>query len=217
MIEKRIKDLKEDLYKSDLDHEQIFQKHLIDISTFITESTSYDYEYKIRKLISQHLDVHLNEVIIVGSSKLGYSLSPKKLYNEFDHKFKTTKLKKDKSDIDVAVISQQLFSELKKNLYDFTDGLTLDWDNNEYYKEYKPVNINYKLFQYICKGWFRPDFKPVGFEICKNGNFETLKQEIYAISKRKLGLAIYEDWFYFKSYHLQNLNQLKLKSRTDVL
>lgn len=218
IIDQRIKDLRNDLYSSALDHEQIFQKHIIDVNSFLFQPPSLDQEYQIRKLVANYLGVHLNEVLIVGSSKLGYSLSPLKLYNKFDSKFLTTNLKKDKSDIDIAVVSNELFLELKKNLYNFTDGLKLEWDVNEYYKNsIRPITINYKLYEYICKGWFRPDFKPIGFEICKNGTFEELKQEIYSLSKRKLGLAIYENWFFFKSYHLNNLNQLKLKLKTEVI
>ena len=104
-------------------------------------------EYDIRTRISEALGVHLNDVVIVGSSKIGYSLSPKKLYNEFDQIYNETKKVKHKSDIDVAVVSSFLFSSLNKTLYNFTNGLTEDWLADEYYKENRfPIPLNYQLY-----------------------------------------------------------------------
>ena len=107
------KRFRNDLYSSALDHEQIFQNILLMLIRFI--STSFIRSRISNSKISCKLfRVHLNEVLIVGSSKLGYSLSPLKLYNKFDSKFLTTNLKKDKSDIDIAVVSNELFLELKE-------------------------------------------------------------------------------------------------------
>lgn len=219
MVENRIIELKKDLSKTEFDLEQVLQKHVIDINSFLFDNSNSDLEYRIRNIIAKSLGVHLNEVVIVGSAKIGYSLSPKKLYHQLDSKYHQTKRKKDKSDIDIAVISPSLFENLKKIMYDFTDGLKLDWDSNEYYSDPSKFNIpiNYLFYQYSYKGWFRPDFRPRGFEICKNGSFEELKREIYQLTKRKLGLGIYQDWHFFKSYHLKNLELLRMQSKTDLI
>ncbi|MCG7502221.1 hypothetical protein MHM83_10090 [Tenacibaculum sp. Mcav3-52] len=218
MIKDRITSLKTDLIEKNFSIERVLQKHIIEIEPFLFTAENRDLEYNIRTIISKALQVHLNEVVIVGSAKIGYSLSPKKLYNEFDEKYKNTKKIKDKSDIDIAVISPSLFDSLNKTLYNFTNGLKDGWIDNEYYKKSRfPVPLNYQFYKYSYKGWFRPDFKPSGFEICKEGNFEELKREIQELTGRKLGLGIYKNWYFFKNYHIANLEDLKLRAETEIL
>ena len=61
----------------------------------------------IKTAIGEHLNVTINNVIIIGSSKIGYSLSPTaKLYEEFRIEGEHP------SDIDIAIISDDIFSEL---------------------------------------------------------------------------------------------------------
>ncbi len=218
MIKDRIKELKSDLIEKDYSVEKVLQKHIIEIEPYLFTIEPKDLEYEIRVKISEALGVHLNDVVIVGSSKLGYSISPKKLYSEFDRKFKDTKQIKHKSDIDVAVVSSILFNRLNKTLYNFTEGLSVNWSHNEIYREgVRGVPINYKLYKYAYKGWFRPDYKPSGFEICKKGTFEELKRDVQKLTGRKLGLGIYKNWYFFKNYHMNNLTNLKLLSKTDII
>jgi hypothetical protein len=106
IIEERKEALKKDLRSENLSLEQMFQKHIIDPQSYYFNSLIGDVgkEYEIRGLIANSLGVHLNEVVIVGSAKLGFSLSPKKLYNVFDAKFNETSIIRDKSDLYIAVI-----------------------------------------------------------------------------------------------------------------
>ncbi len=218
MIKERIKALKTDLIEKDFSVEKVLQKHILEIEPYLFTIEEKDMEYDIRILISEALGVHLNDVVIVGSSKIGYSLSPRKLYNEFDQIYNKTKKLKHKSDIDIAVVSPVLFNKLNKTLYNFTNGLSEDWIENEYYKEGRfEIPINYMFFKYTYKGWFRPDLKPSGFEICKKGNFEELKRDIQELTGRKLGLGIYKNWYFFKNYHMANLQALKLRSETEII
>lgn len=218
MIDERIHNLKVDLYNIHLDEQSIFQKHMLDIQTYLNTIYDKNIEIKLKNIISSYLCVPHSEIQIVGSSKLGYSLNPKKIYQKFDERFTNSNQKKDKSDIDIAVISTSLFNHLKEDLYNFTDGLNVEWDENEYYKKGKfSPSLNYKLYQYAFKGWFRPDFRPIGYELCRNDIFENLKKDIYQLTKRKLGLAIYENQFFFTNYHLKNLHNLRLELRTGLL
>lgn len=220
MIDERIQILKDDLLKDDLALEQILQKHIIDIEAYLFISDKKNLEYEVRHKIANSFGVHLNEVVIVGSAKIGYSLSPKKLYNKMDSLYNVTNMEKDKSDIDVAIISSTLFRELQKSLYDFTNGLKIFWKKNETYRRKrnpKELPIDYQFYKYNYKGWFRPDFKPTGFEVCKSNTLEELKREILELTNRKLAIAIYQDWSFFKNYHLSNLKTLKLKAQTELL
>lgn len=219
----RIDSLKTDLRNESLSFEQLFQKHIVDIQSFYFNTILQDTgkEYEIRELIANSLGVHINEVVIVGSAKLGFSLNPNKLYNEFDAKFNRTSVIRDKSDLDIAVISPDLFKELNIRIYDFTNSFKVKWKENEYYNGDKingfEVPINYKFFEYHTKGWFRPDFKPSGFEFCINNTFEGLKKQIIDITGRRLGLGIYKNWFFFKNYHIENLKRLQLLMQREIL
>ncbi len=219
----RIDSLKTDLRNESLSFEQLFQKHIVDSQCFFFNSIIKDTkkEYEIRGLIANSLGVHINEVIIVGSAKLGFSLSPKKLYNEFDSKFNQTKIFRDKSDLDIAVISPDLFKDLNIRIYNYTNSFKFKWHENEYYNGSKlndfNVPINYKFFEYHTKGWFRPDFKPRGFEFCTNSSYENLKKQIIDTTGRKIGLGIYKNWFFFKNYHIENLKILQTLMKSEIV
>src|SRR4051812_43049084 len=91
-VAERINLLKTDLVQQRLTYEEIFQKHVIDSKAYFFESyikNAYK-EYELKSIISDYLDVHLNDVMIVGSAKLGFSLNPKTLFKEFDYKYKIT-------------------------------------------------------------------------------------------------------------------------------
>lgn len=222
-IDSKIKSLKQDLIRQRLSLEELFQKYIIDGDTYFFSSIIQDIEleYKIRTIISNALGVHINQVKIVGSGKLGFSLNPKNLFNPFDNLFNQTNLKKDKSDLDIAVISPDLFNFIGKSLFEFTNSYRDKWEFNEYYdletaKRFD-VPICFKFFEYYTKGWFRVDFKPIGFDFCEEENFEQLKQKVQSKTGRKLGLGIYQDWYYFKYYHMNNLIYLKSKVKTDII
>ena len=93
---------------------------------------------------------------------------------------------------------------------------------NEFYdlrKAQKLFNVPlaYKFFEFYTKGWFRPDYKPKGFEICYPKIFEQLKKHIYKTTRRKSAIAIYKDWFYFEDYHIKTISRLKKRIQTEVI
>lgn len=222
-IQEKIADFKNDLIKENLTHEQIFQRHIVDGKSYFFHDILNDYqrEYKTRSLIASYLNVHIQEVIIVGSSKLGYSLSPDNLFRPFDSKFVKSKQLKDKSDIDVAVISNSLFEDLSKRIFEYTNSFKVKWDENEYYFGHKKnlygIPIYLKYFEYFSKGWFRPDMKPKGFEFCIKDGYQGLKSKIFSHFNRSLGLGVYKDWYYFKHYHIANIKTLSHRIKSDIL
>jgi hypothetical protein len=221
-IAENVESFKADIKHGKLNTEEIFQKFLIDGPTYFFEKDkSSSKEYLIRSIIAEAFSVHIGDVLIIGSAKLGFSLKPQNLFKEFDSLYATTKLNKDKSDIDIAVVSDNLYENIGRKLYNFTGAYQNKWKANEYYSEEKakqfPVPICYKYFEYYTKGWFRPDFKPQGFEFCSKGKYEELKGILYNNLNRKIGIAIYKDWFYFKDYHISNIDKLKLKINTQTI
>jgi hypothetical protein len=61
-----------------------------------------DRYYRLKATIAEHFSIHPNEIIVVGSTKLGFSIAPTKRYRVFS----------ETSDIDVAIISPQLFDKV---------------------------------------------------------------------------------------------------------
>ncbi|MFB0772847.1 hypothetical protein [Proteus cibi] len=221
-ITQRREAFRKDLYSSKYNMEWIFHKHLINKATYAFLDNP-DEEHELAVIVKEYFNVDYKDFIIVGSAKLGYSLNPKKNYRNFTAK----------SDIDVAIIDQGLFIDLKQELYDFTDGLCYDWNETVFHRnptEYihsadlekkegqrKIYENQFNYYKYLSKGWFRADFKPDEFEICRNGKrFIDFQSEIYSRFSKKIGLAIYENWFFFIKYHVKNLENLKLRTGVDT-
>lgn len=220
-ITERIKLFKSDLRQETLNYEAIIQKHLIDAPTYYFENYIKipSAENSLKSLIAQSFSINKEEVFIIGSGKTGFSFKPNNLFKEFDYKYSLSKLIKDKSDLDIVIISSKLYELIGRNMYNYTAAYNDKWKNNEYYSFEKarqfPVPICYKCFEYYTKGWFRPDFKPYGFEFCEKGSFEELKRNIYKIIGRKGTIAVYQNWFYFSNYHITNIKNLSLKLKTE--
>lgn len=219
-INVRRESFRKDLYSSNHNMEWIFHKHIANKSPYVFLENP-DLEHDLTQIVKEYFNVDYKDIFIVGSAQLGYSLSPQKNYRNFSKK----------SDIDLAIIDSKLFTELKQELYDFTDGLNKDWietifhpnpkkficsEDLEKSENQRVIHENQILYyKYLSKGWFRADFKPNEFEICRNGKkFNNFQKEIHQKFSRKIGIAIYENWFFFINYHLKNLENLKL--RMDV-
>jgi len=222
-IQGRIAELKTDLIKSTLTYEEIFQKHIVDGNTFFFNDYLNDKakEYKTKSLIAEYLGVHIHEIIFVGSSKLGYSLNPQNLFNEFDSKFKATKLIKDKSDLDIAIVSENCFDSISEHIFEYTNAFKTKWEKNDYYSGDRLLDFSvplcYKYFEYFSKGWFRPDMQPSGYDFCVKNSFQELKRKFFVDFNRKIGLGIYKNWYFFKHYHIKNIRTLSYRVKTEPL
>lgn len=86
-------------------------------------------------------------VYIVGSAKLGYSLTPKQEAGSYLPRYREFRLK---SDIDVAVVSQQLYFKIWRGLSSYSHAVPppFPWDSG-------------KLGDYSLIGWLRPDYFPI--------------------------------------------------------
>ena len=93
---------------------------------------------RVRQAVAEHFEIHVNHVIIVGSAKLGYSVSPKKSFKPFD----------DKSDLDVAIVNNALFEKYWLEMYKAKKSM-IEWPELSQAQKY--------LFQ----GWIRPDKLPL--------------------------------------------------------
>ena len=144
-------------------------------------------------LVSDAMGIGFNNVVMVGSAKIGYSLSPKKFLKIFTDEGEC------KSDIDIAIVSPQLFDyfwKLFRASYDIT-------------KE--------GLYKYISRGIYRgyiSDMDLHNIDNCRvewlelsNKATRQLQRKMYF--KHEIHYRIYRDWKDMEDYHIQSIEHLK--------
>lgn len=190
---KFISDLKDNTY----DNRYIVQKYLCNgISPILTNEQLFEIQYNI----SKQFNIHPNEVILTGSAKLGFSLAPQKLFNEFN----------DDSDVDIAIISSNAFDEFWQDLLNFNINIQSRTDKEE---------KDYRIFQdYFFRGWIRPDKFPFKYEKKKKwfDFFNDLTNKIYEYGEHKISAGIYKNFATFELYNIKNIESIKNKIKAGV-
>lgn len=187
-------------FRQDLPNENansIFLNHIVFGDCY---AMGDDKHLHLRDQVAEHFrmknfHVYPNEVIVVGSAKLGFSIAPDKRYKPFS---KT-------SDIDIAIASSQLFDELWQEVFDWTESGSVNalaW----------PKRDRRKFTDFLLRGWFRPDVLPsaVHFDLCRDWweFFEQLpSMGEYGSSKIRAG--VYKSWHYLEKYHTGSINKCK--------
>nr|WP_314142505.1 hypothetical protein [uncultured Rhodococcus sp.] len=97
-----------------------------------------DAAYKLREAVANEFGLDANQdVFMVGSAKLGFSIAPRKRFIPFH----------DRSDIDLAIVSEALFKRVWHEL-----------------DEYRAANGRWSshgdFANYLARGWIRPDKLP---------------------------------------------------------
>ena len=174
-IQARLDQYKEDL--SVLSPIQIVRKHIIYGESCILSQDKY---FDLRSEIAERFQLHPNEVLVVGSAKLGFSIVPDKLYCPF----------RDESDIDVVIVSSKLFDEIWEAVFNYKEAVG-------YWPEYK------KFTEYLFRGWIRPDKLPPStvFQAGKDWwDFfrEVTRSGMYG--DYKIAGGLYKSWFFLENY-----------------
>lgn len=209
---KQIKALETDLV-SDMDLEQVFQKHVIDGRSFLfaLDPETINEEYKLRHDIAVALSINLNDVIIVGSAKLGFSVKTTQ-FVKFDSRFNSTRVNRDKSDIDIAIINKDFFERQTRVIYNLSrhfdrEWICTNWKENAYYQGKRGEGMFDKYVRYLAQGWFRPDYAPNLY--LDRVPWKNVKDQWFEKMKRKISFGVYSDWYYLKYYHMDHLGFLK--------
>ena len=195
--------------KSDL----VVQKYLIEGSSYFFDNFHNEQEFQFKKDIAYSLGVHIRDIVIVGSSKLGFSIKPEKQnesivynFNDFDFRFNEDNENK-KSDLDIAIISSKLFDEQLIELYLYTKG----YSNYGYNNSLKKADFA----NYILKGWLRPDKVPNDYSI--NSEVVIVQNKYKALFGRKVKIGLYKSWYFFESYHQKNISRIKLNKIAEKI
>lgn len=121
---------------------RIVRKYIIHGIPYVFKDNANRY-YDFREQIANHWHVGFQEVLILGSGKLGYSYHKNSVFS-------------DESDIDVAIVNQSLFEsfylEIRNFQYRLESGL-------ETLTSHEKCEYN-RFLSYMIKGWMRPDILP---------------------------------------------------------
>lgn len=146
-------------------------------------------EFKAR--VSDVLGVSLQNIAIVGSAKMGFSLTPGRSYEPFD----------EDSDLDLIIVCPTLFRELWGGYFDYINSFTG------------------RSYSDIAKGVFR-HFVSVKAEEVVGDQLQYFQSWIDKVDGLRLQLQlefklpmeinyrVYEDWKYVDKYHMSGLSQL---------
>jgi len=183
----------------------VVQKFLVDgASYFFQLYFDENEEFEFKKSLAESLGVHIRDIAIVGSGKLGFSIKPDKdnkrfyQFKSFDHDFDKNQIK-NKSDLDVAIVSSKLFDEQLVSLYDHTDS---------YMDTVFSGRAKNQFSKYVLKGWIRPDKLPHDYVI--SPSIEKVQLEFSKKYGRDVNIGIYKSWYYFENYHRNNVQTLSL-------
>ena len=136
--------------------------------------------YEMKEAVADRFGTHPNEVYVVGSAKLGFSVAPQKRYRSFC----------DESDIDVALISDILFDRIWKEVYDYEQTQS-SWATRG------------QFAKYFLRGWIRPDKLPPGASFPFSDAWFEFFREL-TNSRRfgdvKISAGLYRNWKFFEGY-----------------
>ncbi len=174
---------------------EIVQRYITHGPPFFFEGDEDRY-FKLKQTIAQKFGLNPQEVIMIGSAKLGFSISPlkQKRWQPFH----------DESDIDMVIISSDIFDRFWKELYDFNIKLTVGTEKEE--KRY------YRFLDYFFRGWFRPDVFPFSYEWRAEwlNFFKSISYGEFG-EQHKISGAVFRDWGFYEAYHTNNIREIRME------
>ena len=179
-IEGRITRFKDDLVN--LSPLNVIRKNIIYGDCFMLTDDLY---FEIRSIIAEKYNIHPNDVLIVGSSKLGFSIAPHKRYRHFT----------DTSDIDIVIVSDVLFSRIWESVHSY-------WAYGGYWEDERDFK------HYLFQGWIRPDKLPASrsFELANEWwEFFNALSASGKYASYKIRGALYKNWYFLEAYQLRSV------------
>nr|WP_312216836.1 hypothetical protein [Clostridioides sp.] len=193
-IDENISQFKLDLLNEKLSIDDIIKKYIMLGTPYIFKDNEHQH-YELLRKIAGFFNISERDVFIVGSSKLGFSISPKKLWNKIDWN------EDEDSDIDVVVISDKTFDRYWKSILEYKDKQIPMTKDEKRHSEF---------LEYFFKGWIRPDKFPNKYNGADEW-FEFFRSISYKenFGGRKVAVAIYKEEYFFMKYHKENLQYIK--------
>lgn len=152
-----------------------------------------DIEYSIKNQIKNQLNVPFVSIQITGSSKTGISF------------FKKTMFTEGESDLDVSIISLDLYNRFLEEVHKITNGFT----DLSVFPEFRGKQTNKQFINNLKKGFINPFFMPDCREKSKWLDFfRELSNEYFRLFKDING-AIYSSEYFFECKQAECIEEFK--------
>jgi predicted nucleotidyltransferase len=158
-----------------------------------------DHYFDFRNRISTEYKIGYYEVYVVGSAKLGFSFIKNTNFNM-------------ESDIDVAIVNENLFDYFLTKISEFQ--YQLDKARKPFYGDERDKYS--KFLEYIAKGWMRPDLLPISFGIKELKDdwfnfFRSISYNATEVGNHKVNAGLYKNYSYLERYYVNNLVEIQNK------
>lgn len=184
-IEERINLFRQDLPRFDVP--DLVRRHIISGESYILSNEAH---FSLRNMVCEHFSISYQEVIVVGSAKLGFSIAPYKRYRHFQ----------DNSDIDVVICSSILFDAFWQDVFDY-------WSRGEQWVEIGEFR------KYLFRGWMRPDKLPTAKSFIRGQEWWEFFRQLTATGNfgpYKITGALYKTWHFFECYQQRCVEECKV-------
>jgi len=167
----------------------IIRKHIIFGDCWAFNNEKY---FDLKSEVADHFKIHPNEVLVVGSARLGFSIAPRKRYRPFG----------DTSDIDIAIVSPSLFDRV------WTEALECKDSNGYFWTAQEKSSFQ----DYLFRGWIRPDKLPYASNFTMREDWKEFFRVL--TSKGKYGIyslaaGLYKSWYHIEYYQSKCVRQCK--------
>lgn len=168
----------------------------------VFENRESDY-YNFRKRIADHFELEFYEILIVGSSKFGFS------------PYKFTQFSFD-SDIDVVIFNEELFNKYFELICDYqylikANKISLNLDQHKKF---------IKFLKYFTRGWMRPDLLPQNTNDFKeikdiwNEFFKSISHSKSEVGNYIVKGGLFKNHKYAEKYYRFSIDEIKNKIQT---
>lgn len=157
---------------------------------FATRENSF---FDFRRRIADKFGVGFHEVFVVGSAKLGFSPYKEK---EFDLD----------SDIDVVIVSTQLFDNFMEQIGSYQSELR----RSRRSVSTREQALYHQFLEYAALGWIRPDKLPLSFTLSRLKDewfdfFRSISNGNSEVGNYKVAAGIFRSYAHLESYLLEGL------------
>lgn len=172
--------------------EEVVQKYLFDTSPYCFADNPQRY-IDFRKEICEQFKIHLQNFTIVGSAKVGFSLNPTKFGVVFS----------ESSDVDVVLVSEELFQRL------WIDLIRFRRDKFAYLHDDHRRQFN-ELQHIMFWGQIRMDKLPNKFTAAKEWwEFFNHLSKDKRFGPRRVRAMIFKTWKHVSFYYEKNICELR--------
>ena len=181
--------------------DRVLDEHLFSGLPFSFSESPEIYDQMLRT-ISRGLRVQQEDICVIGSARVGFSLAPHKFGTPFGQS----------SDVDIIVVSSALFD---LSWEDIITNRRVRWASLR--EQTRRSLKEHRELHHIYNGWIYPDSLAEALEIGRPWmtTFNGLSQ-IPDLSSRRIGGRLYRTWQHARVYHRWGLRQIQKKFTTPT-